>query len=69
MTNFVKTKKYELMVTELRQMQFGKVKDRGHNEYLQVLFKYILTKLLNMTMMRNFEVMLGQTQNHSVQNC
>jgi hypothetical protein len=30
MTNFVKTKIYELMVTELRQMQFGKVKDRGH---------------------------------------
>jgi hypothetical protein len=36
--------------------------------YIQVLFEslFYLTKLLNMFMVQNFEVMLGQTLNHSV---
>jgi hypothetical protein len=30
---------------------------------------FCLTKLLNMAMVKHFEVMLGQTLNHYVQNC
>jgi hypothetical protein len=37
--------------------------------YLEVLFEsFYLTKLLNMAVVRNIEVILGQTLNHSVQS-
>jgi hypothetical protein len=37
--------------------------------YLKVLFEsFCLTKLLSMVMVRSFEVMFGQTLNHSAQN-
>jgi len=38
---------------------------KDHRAYAHVLL-FSLTKLLNMAMVRNFEVMLGQTLNHSV---
>jgi hypothetical protein len=39
-------------------------------KYVQVLFEllFCLTKFLNVAMVRNFEVVLGQTLKHSVQN-
>jgi hypothetical protein len=40
---------------------------KGYLSYLQVLFQSLLylTKFLNVAMVQNFEVMLGQTLNHS----
>jgi hypothetical protein len=47
-------------------MKFGTVSIT----YLQLLFEllFCFSKFLNVAMMRNFEVMLGQTLNHRVQN-
>jgi hypothetical protein len=55
------------MNRSLRQVKFGAVKDYGY-AYKFYLNNFVLTKLLNMAMVRNFEVMLGQKLNHSVQN-
>jgi hypothetical protein len=44
--------------------KFGTEKDRG-NSYT-FCFNHRLTKLLNMTLVRKFEVMLGQTLKHSL---
>jgi hypothetical protein len=53
------------MYRALRQMKCRTVRDRVHKSSLNYNF---LTNLLNMAMARNFEVMLGQTLNHCVQN-
>jgi hypothetical protein len=45
-------------------MKFGAVKDDGHT--YKFCFNHFFTKLLNMAEVRSFEVMLGQTLNHSV---
>jgi hypothetical protein len=42
-------------------MKFYEIKDHGH------LFEsFSLAELLNIALVRNFEIMLGQTLNHSV---
>jgi hypothetical protein len=41
-------------------MEFGAAKDHGHTSFF--------TKLLHVAMVRNFEVLLGQTVNHPVYN-
>jgi hypothetical protein len=49
----------------LRQMKFGAVKDHGLTSSFiwNIVF---FDEGFNMTVVRNFEVMLGQTLNHSV---
>jgi hypothetical protein len=44
----------------LRQMNFGTVKYHGR------IYKFCLTKVLNMEMLRIFEVILGQALKHFV---
>jgi hypothetical protein len=48
-------------------MKYCTVKDHLHN-YKYYLNGYFFTELLNMAMVRNVEVMLGQTLNYSVLN-
>jgi uncharacterized protein YutD len=50
----------------LRQTKFGTVKGHGHTYCFYMKNYFVLQKLLNMTMVRHFVVMLGQTLNHSV---
>jgi hypothetical protein len=45
-----------------RQIKFCTVKDHGHSN------KFCLSELLDMTVVRNFEVLLQETRNHSVKN-
>jgi hypothetical protein len=48
----------------LLDIKFGAVKDHGHTYKISVV--YLLMKFSNMAIMRNYEVMLGQTLNHTV---
>jgi hypothetical protein len=45
-------------------MKFGTVKDCGHT--YKFCLNFSLTEVFNMAMVRNFEVMFGQTLNHFV---
>jgi hypothetical protein len=51
----------------LRQMKSDWVKFYGHTLLFELLFS--LKKLLNMGMMRNFDIMLTETLNCSVEFC
>jgi hypothetical protein len=48
-------------------MTSGAVKDHKHT--YKFYLNHSLTNLLNMTMVRNFEVTMGQTLNHCVELC
>jgi hypothetical protein len=48
-------------------MKFGAVKDHGYS-YKFYLKNYSLAELLNMAVVRNFEVLLGQTLNYFMWN-
>jgi hypothetical protein len=49
------------------QTMFGAVKYQEHRRTCKFyLNRYILRKLVNMMLVQNFQVMLGQTLNHSV---
>jgi hypothetical protein len=49
------------------QFKFCTVRDHGHTRTNKFYFNlYCLTALLNMMMIRNFQVMLGQMLNHFV---
>jgi hypothetical protein len=74
-TTFVKNQKYEhggqlksktdILFFALRQMKFGRVKD---HRYTYKLSSFSLIKLLNMAMVQNSVIMLGQMLNHCAQN-
>jgi hypothetical protein len=74
-TTFVKNQNYEhggqlksktrILFFALRQMKFGRVKD---HRYTYKLSSFSLIKLLNMAMVQNSEIMLGQMLNHCAQN-
>jgi hypothetical protein len=49
----------------LKQMMFVRVKDHGHT-YKFYQDHCLLTKLVNMEIVRNIEVMLDQALNHSL---
>jgi hypothetical protein len=62
---FLRETTYELSHLFVRQTMLGKMKYSGH---LKVLFVSLfpLTEFLNMVVVRNVKVMLGQTLNHFV---
>jgi hypothetical protein len=50
----------------LRQMKFGTFKAYGHTYQFYLNRYFIWRKLLNIAVVQNIEVMLGQTENHFV---
>jgi hypothetical protein len=48
----------------VRQMEFGTVNKYRHTCFFWIII--LFDEILNMAMVRNFEVVLGQTLNHSV---
>jgi hypothetical protein len=52
--------------TEINEVWYSTIKEHGST--YKIYLNLFLTKLSNMTIVRNFEVMLGQTLNYSMWN-